>query len=30
MLKGDTKAIKLAGFFTQQWKLSPAEYVLQQ
>lgn len=30
MLKGDDKAIKLAGFFDQQWKLTPAEYVLQQ
>jgi poly(3-hydroxybutyrate) depolymerase len=29
MLKGDDKAIKLAGFFDHQWKLSPAEYVLQ-
>lgn len=29
MLKGDDKAIKLAGFFNHQWKLSPAEYVLQ-
>lgn len=30
MLKGDEKAIKLTGFFDNQWKLSPAEYVLQQ
>lgn len=30
MLKGDEKAIKLTGFFDHQWKLSPAEYVLQQ
>lgn len=29
MLKGDDKAIKLAGFFDHQWKLSPAEFVLQ-
>ena len=29
MLKADEKAIKLAGFFDHQWKLSPAEYVLQ-
>ncbi|MFY7838946.1 MAG: prolyl oligopeptidase family serine peptidase [Lacibacter sp.] len=29
MLKGDDKAIKLAGFFDNQWKLSAAEYVLQ-
>ena len=29
MLKGDNKAIKLAGFFDHQWKLSPAEYVMQ-
>jgi pimeloyl-ACP methyl ester carboxylesterase len=30
MLKGDEKAIKLTGFFDHRWKLSPAEYVLQQ
>lgn len=30
MLKGDEKAIKLTGFFNHQWKLSLAEYVLQQ
>jgi pimeloyl-ACP methyl ester carboxylesterase len=29
MLKGDDKAIKLAGFFDHQWKLTPEEYVLQ-
>jgi poly(3-hydroxybutyrate) depolymerase len=30
MLKGEEKAIKLTGFFDHRWKLSPAEYVLQQ
>ncbi|RXK59738.1 alpha/beta hydrolase [Lacibacter luteus] len=29
MLKGDDKAIKLAGFFDNQWELTSTEYVLQ-